>query len=39
LAMALILALRPRARLLHLVLTGASILFILLYYWKWTLRS
>lgn len=39
LAMALVLAIRPRGRLLHLVLTGASILFILLYYWKWTLRS
>ena len=39
LAMALVLALRPRGRILHLVLTAASILFILIYYWKWTLRS
>ena len=39
LGIAVILAIHPRGRVLHLTLTAASILFILLYYWKWTLRT
>lgn len=39
LGIAVILAIHPRDRVLHLKLTAASILFILLYYWKWTLRT